>query len=179
MPERLRRLFQNPHAILDPLVKPGMVVADIGCGLGYFTRAMAERVGPSGRVIAVDLQPEMLNVLRRRASRQGLLDRIELHQCQPDDLGLIEQVDFALSMWMSHEVPDRPRLFAQIAASLKPGALWLLAEPIIHVPAREYAEIRAAALTTGLTEKPAVKIAFSRAILLSRTSAAEIPSSSF
>ena len=56
----LRRLLQNPRKILDPHVKPGMIMLDVGCGMGYFSLAMAETVGPEGKVVCVDLQPKMI-----------------------------------------------------------------------------------------------------------------------
>jgi ubiquinone/menaquinone biosynthesis C-methylase UbiE len=68
----LRRLIQNPERILTGLISPGQTVVDLGCGPGFFTVAMAKMVGDSGRVIAVDLQTEMLDMARRNAERAGL-----------------------------------------------------------------------------------------------------------
>jgi ubiquinone/menaquinone biosynthesis C-methylase UbiE len=166
LPEWLRRLFQNPQRILSGLVQPGMTVADIGCGLGFFSLSLAEIVGKSGRVICVDMQQEMLDILQKRAARKGLLDRIDCRRCEADDLQLAEPVEFVLMMWMSHEVADRRRLFQQIRAIIKPGGHWLLVEPIIHVPSQEFSAIRADALSTGLQVRPAPHVSFSRGVLL-------------
>src|SRR5689334_24506922 len=64
---------EQPEKALDALkLKPGMVVADIGAGVGYMSLRMARRVGPTGRVYANDLQPEMLAKLRENAARAKL-----------------------------------------------------------------------------------------------------------
>src|SRR5512134_1835692 len=65
----LRKRFQDPDRILGGLVREGMTVADIGCGMDYFSVAMAGMVGDKGRVIAVDLQQMMLVLCRKRAFR--------------------------------------------------------------------------------------------------------------
>jgi SAM-dependent methyltransferase len=65
----LRRWLHNPQKILEGLVQPGQTVLDLGCGPGYFSLALARMVGANGRVVAVDLQPEMLEFVRRRAER--------------------------------------------------------------------------------------------------------------
>ena len=77
-----RRLLHNPEKIVGPYVKPGMTVMDVGCGMGMFSIAMAKMVGAEGRVIAVDLQQKMLDVLRKRAEKAGVADRIQLHKCE-------------------------------------------------------------------------------------------------
>jgi SAM-dependent methyltransferase len=68
----LRRLVHDPERILNPHVNPGMTAVDIGCGMGCFTLGLAKLVGPGGKVIAVDLQEEMLAALGRRARKAGL-----------------------------------------------------------------------------------------------------------
>lgn len=134
----LRRLIHDPGRILKPHVQPGMTVVDIGCGMGYFTLGLAKLVGPGGKVVAVDLQEKMLAALESRAEKAGLARRIVLHQCRPDDLGVKGPADFALVFWMAHEVPDKPRFFAQICSFLKPGGRLLLVEPKIHVTRRSF-----------------------------------------
>jgi ubiquinone/menaquinone biosynthesis C-methylase UbiE len=73
----LRRLIHRTAAMFHGLVEEGMTVLDIGCGMGYFSIALAKIVGPRGLVIAVDLQPQMLNILRKRAEKAGMVDRIQ------------------------------------------------------------------------------------------------------
>lgn len=68
-----RRTWQDPDAILGAFgVAPGMVVADVGCGTGYFALPAAARVGPEGRVYAVDMQEEMLWSLQDRLHQEGV-----------------------------------------------------------------------------------------------------------
>jgi ubiquinone/menaquinone biosynthesis C-methylase UbiE len=129
----LRRRLQNPTKTVSPYIKKGFKVLDVGPGMGYFTIPMAKLVGPSGKVIAADLQKQMLNAIHRRAVKAGVVDRIVFHLAKPDEIGAPGPVDFSLAFWMVHEVPDRKRFLAQIAAVLKPGGMLLLAEPKWHV----------------------------------------------
>src|SRR5438128_4348463 len=70
-PEREKE--EQPNQLLDALhVKPGDVVADVGAGSGYFTFRLAERVGPKGKVLAVDIQPEMLEIIRKRMKEKSI-----------------------------------------------------------------------------------------------------------
>ena len=63
-----RRLGQNPENILAPFVQDGMTVLEPGPGMGFFTLELSRKVGASGRVVAVDIQPRMLDRLKRRAA---------------------------------------------------------------------------------------------------------------
>jgi ubiquinone/menaquinone biosynthesis C-methylase UbiE len=76
---RLRRLFHNPQKILGTYIQPGATVADIGCGMGFFSIGMARIVGENGKVIAADLQKKMLDILMKRAARAGVANRITPH----------------------------------------------------------------------------------------------------
>ena len=107
----LRRLVHDPQKIVGPYVKPGMTALDVGCGTGWFSISMATMAGRQGRVIAVDLQQQMLDMLWRRAQRAGVAGRIQTQKCGSDGLGLDAQADFALAFAMVHEVPIRRRLF--------------------------------------------------------------------
>jgi ubiquinone/menaquinone biosynthesis C-methylase UbiE len=164
----LRRLIHDPDHILNPHVRPGMTVVDIGCGMGYFTLGLAKLVGPEGKVIAVDLQERMLAALEGRARKAGLSDRIALTRCRPDDLGVREPADFVLAFWMAHEVPDKPRFFAQIFAFLKPGGRLLLVEPKVHVTRRRFAKTVEICREAGfrLLGEPAISL--SRAVRMEK-----------
>ena len=105
----LRKLFQNPDKILSPWVREGMTVLDVGCAMGFFTLPLARMVGPSGKVVCIDLQEKMIQALSRRARKADLLDRIDARICPSDSLGLADlngQIDFTLLMAVVHEVPD-------------------------------------------------------------------------
>src|SRR5574341_102756 len=147
----LRRMLHDPEQILAGLVLPGQTVIDIGCGMGYFTLPLARLVGPGGRVIAVDLQEQMLRRVKKRAERAGLLSRIRLYQCGPDSLGLTDPADFILAFWMVHETADRPR--------------FLVAEPRVHVSASNIQTTVDRARTAGLEVGGEPRIGWSRAVL--------------
>jgi len=129
----LRKLLQNPDRILKPYVKQGWTALDVGPGMGYFTIPLAKLVGNTGKVIAADLQQPMLDGIQHKALKAGVQDRIELHLTTSDSIGISEPIDFCLSFWMVHEVPDRAHFIKEIASKLKPGGLWLISEPKFHV----------------------------------------------
>jgi ubiquinone/menaquinone biosynthesis C-methylase UbiE len=161
-----RRLAHDPAAILGPFVRPGDTVLDFGCGPGFFTIPLARLVGESGRVIAVDIQPGMLDKTRRKAEKAGLGARVRAVLADGTGLLLDGPADFALVFWMAHEVDDLEDLFRGIRAALKPDGRLMLVEPRLHVSAARYGEILAAAGRAGLEpgETPAVRL--SRAAVL-------------
>jgi SAM-dependent methyltransferase len=73
----IRKLWQGPALILQPYIQPGMIVLEPGPGMGFFTLEIAKLVGFSGRVVAMDVEPRMIERLERRARKAGLLDRID------------------------------------------------------------------------------------------------------
>jgi ubiquinone/menaquinone biosynthesis C-methylase UbiE len=162
----LRRLFHRPTAMFLGLVEEGMTVMDVGCGMGYFSIALAKIVGPQGRVIAVDLQPQMLNILRKRTEKAGMVDRIQTHQSEASSLGIETKLDFALAFWMVHETPDAHSFFREIVSLLKPCGKMLIAEPKLHVSAEHFQEILTAAEAAGLRIAARPRIALSRAAVL-------------
>jgi ubiquinone/menaquinone biosynthesis C-methylase UbiE len=164
----LRRLFHDPEPLLAPFVKPGMTAVDIGCGMGYFTIALARLTGPGGKVIAVDLQQRMLDALLRRAAKAGVVDRIVPHRCKKETLGVEGPADFVLAFWMAHEVPDKSRFFGEIFALLKPEGRLLLVEPKYHVSLGSLERTLAVCREVGfrLLDEPA--IALSRAVLMGK-----------
>ena len=165
----VRKLWQDPARILAPHVREGMTVLEPGPGIGFFTLELARRVGPTGRVVAVDLQPRMLAGLRRRAERAGLGARIEARLAAGDSLGvedLAGAVDFVLAFAVVHELPDPARFFAELRATLAPGGKVLVAEPSGHVKARDLEAQLAAAERAGLRRGPGPAIVWSRTALL-------------
>ena len=163
-----RRWLHDPEKIIGPYVKPGMTVMDIGCGMGLFSLAMASRVGEEGWVIAVDLQQKMLDVLRKRAEKAGVADRIQLHKCERNRLGIEEPVDFALAMMMIHEVPDQQRLLREIRGCLKPGGKLLAAEPRLHVSGKAFGKTLAAAKELGFRPTVEPRIHGCRAVVFEK-----------
>jgi ubiquinone/menaquinone biosynthesis C-methylase UbiE len=164
----LRRRFQNPFVIMSPYIKEGWTVLDIGPGMGYFTISMAKLVGPTGKVIAADLQRHMLEAIHRRAVRAQVQDRIILHQTKADEIGLSVLVDFCLAFWMIHEVRDRKRFLYQIASILKPGGTMLVAEPKLHVSKANFMATLTLAQEIGFEVIDWPKIFLSNAVILKK-----------
>ena len=163
---RLRRWLQNPGRLLAPYVHAGMTVLDLGCGPGFFTLDMASLVGPSGRVIACDLQPGMLDKVRHKITGTALEPRIHVHQCRHNDLGLSQPVEFILAFYMLHEIADQLHLFRQAAAILKPGAQMLIVEPPLHVSKKAFARMLSQAQKAGLHPLPGPKMLWQKTICL-------------
>lgn len=161
----IRRLVHNPRKILAPYVREGMTVLEPGPGMGFFTLELARMVGPSGRVVAVDVQQKMLDGLKRRATRSKLLDRIEARRAESNSMGVADlagEVDFALAFAMVHELPAPAQFFIELAATLKRGACVLFAEPAGHVkPAQFLTELKAAEQARLL---PAERLAIRRTV---------------
>jgi len=168
----LRRAFQDPARILAPYIRPGMTVLEPGPGMGFFTLELARLVGPSGHVMAVDIQSRMLAGLRGRVANAGLGDRVTTRLVQPDSLSVSDlagQVDFVLAFALVHELPNARTFFIDAAASLKPGGAVLLAEPTGHVSADAFEEELRVASAAGLTLQERPPIRSSRTALLIKT----------
>ena len=164
----LRRIFHDPDRLLGPYVKTGMTAVDIGCGMGYFTIGLARLTGPEGKVIAVDLQQQMLDALGRRSRRTGVANQIVLHRCRKESLGVEDPADFALAFWMAHEIPDKSRFFREILALLKTRGRLLLVEPKVHVTLRSFERMVAVCRETGFQVLEEPLVALSRAFLLGK-----------
>lgn len=164
----VRRLFQNPGAILKPYIRLGMTVLEPGPGMGFFTLEIARLVGPSGRVIAVDVEPRMVSGLRRRAERAGLSDRVDARTVRPDSLLLDDLpacVDFVFAFATVHEMPGAESFFSQTARVMKPDARLLLVEPAGHVGEAEFAQELAASTAAGLIVDANPSLPKSRVVL--------------
>jgi len=164
----VRKLIHNPHKILGDYIKEGMTVMDVGCGMGYFSIGMAKLVGADGKVIAVDLQQKMLDVMLKRARRSGVADRIIPHRCEADTIGIRKPVDFILAFWMVHEVSDKNNFFLQLRSILASKRKILIAEPKIHVSADQLDKTIEIAQNTSLRYCHRPEIRFSRTALLQK-----------
>lgn len=163
-----RKLFNNPRRILKGLVHDGELVIDLGCGPGFFTLPLAELVGETGSVIAVDVQPEMLERLRVRAEKGGLASRIVLHLSGREGPGGLGPADFALAFWMLHEVPGKPQFLAQVHDSLREEGSFLLVEPRGHVSKAAFADTAVLVRAAGFELVGRPRVGFSRAALFRR-----------
>ena len=120
---------EAPDAALNVLKIPaGASVADIGAGSGYITVRLAARVGPTGRVFANDVQPQMLNILARRLSNAKITN-VTLVEGTLDDPKLpLASVDLALMVDVYHELSQPQAILRHLRESLKPGGRLVLLE---------------------------------------------------
>jgi len=121
-PDRDEKLQVN--RVMDILrIKPGSSVGDIGAGSGWFTVRAAKRVGPSGLVYAVDINPAAISYINDRAKREHL-ENIRTIQGREDDPSLpANSIDSVLLLKTYHEVAQPVRLLQNLRHALKPGAL--------------------------------------------------------
>jgi ubiquinone/menaquinone biosynthesis C-methylase UbiE len=126
-PERERE--EEPDRAVEALaLKPGAVVADLGAGSGYFTVRLARRVGPSGRVFAADIQPEMLSLLRARIAREQLANVVVLQSAENDPRLPARSCDLILMVDVYHELAQPQVILGKLLASLKPDGRLVLVE---------------------------------------------------
>ncbi|CAN5430872.1 class I SAM-dependent methyltransferase [soil metagenome] len=125
-----REKEENASKMLDELgVEPGMTVADIGAGNGYHALKLAKMVGAAGKVIANDIQPEMLEMLEKRAGARGLADRIETVLGEFNDPKLVpESADIVMMVDVYHELSYPEDMLAGIRKALRPGGRLVLLE---------------------------------------------------
>jgi ubiquinone/menaquinone biosynthesis C-methylase UbiE len=163
----VRRLLQDPQAIMVPYVKEGMRVLDVGCGMGFFSLPLAELAGATGKVVCVDLQEKMIKGLLRRAEKAGLSQRIDARVADQNSLKLsdIGEIDFALLFALAHEVPDKERLFSEVYAVMKPTGKLLLAEPAGHVSKSDFEKTVSLARSAGFEVLQQPQISRSHAVL--------------
>lgn len=115
-----REAEEKPEALLDLFeLEPGEVVADLGCGTGYFARRMANRVGSSGKVYCVDVQPQMLERMRTLAPKSEYPNLLPV-LADEDDPKLPESVDFVLIVDVYHELQQPEAVLARLRDSLTP-----------------------------------------------------------
>ena len=145
-----------------------MTVVDIGCGPGFFSIDMAQMVSETGRVIAVDLQEEMLQKIRGKIQGTELERRITLHKCEDNKIGLSEIVDFVLLFYMVHEVPNKEKFFNEIGSILKPNGQIFIVEPPFHVSKTAFEETIRKARDAGFMEIERPKIIFSKTVILKK-----------
>ncbi len=161
-----RRWLQNPRRLLAPYVREGMTVLDFGCGPGFCSFDLARMVGPSGRVIAADLQAGMLQKLRAKLWGHELEARVTLHQCRQNGIGLSQQVDFVLAFYVLHELPDQRAFFTEIQTLLAPQGQLLVVEPPIHVSRKAFEATIELAQEAGLALAGRPRVPFNKAAVL-------------
>ena len=142
---------EAPSKALDALeLKPGMVVADIGAGSGYYSSRIARRVGPTGRVYATDIQQGMIDILDRRITAEGLTNITTVLGGMDDPRLPPASIDLAIMVDVYHEL-QQPQVFLQrLKATFKPNGRLVLLEfrkedpkvPILEVHKMSVAEVK-------------------------------------
>ena len=128
--ERADRVVEEqPQRVLEVMdLEAGDIVADVGCGSGYYARRIAPRVQPGGMVFCEDIQPEMLEIMERLAGEEGVTG-IELVLGTPSDPGLpAGEVDWVIIADVYHEMSDPELMLAGILRALAPGGRVALLE---------------------------------------------------
>lgn len=117
-----RDAWQEPAEVVARLeLRAGMTVADVGAGTGYFVPYLSRAVGPQGRVLALDVEPDMVRYLRERAAREALLN-VQARVVAVDDPGLASgSVDRILVVDTWHHIPDRVAYAKKLGDALSPG----------------------------------------------------------
>jgi ubiquinone/menaquinone biosynthesis C-methylase UbiE len=142
---------EAPSKALDALeLKPGMVVADIGAGSGYYASRIAKRVGPAGRVYATDIQPGMIDLLDRRIKSEGLTNITTVLGGMDDPKLPPQSIDLAIMVDVYHEL-QQPQIFLQrLRETFKPNGRLVLLEfrkedpkvPILEVHKMSVADVK-------------------------------------
>jgi len=109
-------------------IVPGQTVADIGAGTGYYSRRLASRAGPRGKVLAEDIQPEMLDLLTNRMARAGITNVVPVLGTEKDPRLPAASVDLVLLVDVYHEFDWPWEMMSNICRSLKPHGRVALVE---------------------------------------------------
>jgi SAM-dependent methyltransferase len=126
-PEREQE--ENPDGALDALnLKAGMTVADVGAGTGYMSLKLAKRVGPTGKVYAEDVQPEMLQKVRENAARAKAANVATVQGSFTDPMLPRAQMDLILLVDVYHEFSEPQKMLRGIRDALKPDGRLVLLE---------------------------------------------------
>ena len=124
-----REKTEMPDRLLDALqIKPGMTVADVGAGIGYFSWRIARRVGAEGRVLAVEIQPEMLERLGAEMRKRNIRNVRSILGTAADPNLPAQSVDLALMVDVYHEFRHPEAMVARIRQSLKDDGRMVLVE---------------------------------------------------
>jgi ubiquinone/menaquinone biosynthesis C-methylase UbiE len=161
-----RDAWQKPDDVVALLsLQPGMTVADLGAGTGYFLARLSAAVGPSGHVIGLDVEPDMVRYMTERAAKEGL-ENVTAQLVTADDPGLPDQkVDRVLVVDTWHHIDDRVAYVKKLREHLAPGGFVLVVDftkeathgPPVHArltPEEVVAELRAGGLEPVVLDEP-------------------------
>lgn len=161
-----REAEEQPEKALDALnLKPAMVVADIGAGVGYMSLRMARRVGPSGKVYANDLQPAMLDRLRQNAAKAGIGNVVTVVGDVGDPKLPANTMDLVLLVDVYHEFSQPQQMLRKIRETLKPDGRLVLLEyraedpnvPILAEHKMTVAQVKSELEAEGFVLQPVIE----------------------
>ena len=147
-PEREKE--EEPKKVIEALdLKPEMVIADIGAGSGYYSFRMAEKVGPKGKVLAVDIQKEMLDIIRQRMKKEKVTNIEPILGTESDPKLPVNSVDLILLVDVYHEFAFPFEMTEAMVKALKPGGHMVFVEfrkedkkvPILEVHKMSQAQV--------------------------------------
>jgi ubiquinone/menaquinone biosynthesis C-methylase UbiE len=156
-PERVQE--ENPEKLIDLLaLQPGQVVADIGAGTGYISSRLAKKVSPGGKVYAVDIQQEMLDLLSAKMKASGIQNVVPILGAVADPKLPTGSVDLVVMVDVYHEFSEPHEMMQNIARALKPGGRVAFVEyraedptvPIKRVHKMSEAQVKKEAAAGGL-----------------------------
>ena len=112
-------------------IQPGESVLELGPGPGFFTVEAAQRAGPEGRLVAVDIQPKMIALLEQRLQQAGVTN-VETYVANAHELPIADaSLDRAFLVTVLPEIPDPPRALAELHRTLKPGGVLSITEEFL------------------------------------------------
>jgi tRNA A58 N-methylase Trm61 len=161
-----RESEEQPEKALDALnLKRGNVVADIGAGVGYMSLRLAKRVGPTGKVYANDLQPQMLDLLRQNAAKASLANIVTVLGDVADPKLPANTMDLVLLVDVYHEFSQPQAMLRKIRETLKPDGRLVLLEyraedpnvPIIAEHKMTVAQVRTELEAEGFVLQPVIE----------------------
>jgi precorrin-6B methylase 2 len=124
-----RETEEQPQLVIDALdIKPGQTIADLGAGSGYFSFRIAPLVGPTGKVLAIDIEPTMLDTIAQRASREHVTNITTVRSSARDPNLAPHSVDLLFMVDVYHELEYPYEVMTKVRAALKPGGRVALVE---------------------------------------------------
>jgi predicted methyltransferase len=124
-----RETEEKPQLLIDALeIKPGQTIADLGAGSGYYSFRIAPLVGPTGKVLAIDIEPAMLEVITQRASRERIANVAAVRASVRDPNLAPGSVDLLFMVDVYHELEYPYEVMTKVRAALKPGGRVALIE---------------------------------------------------
>jgi len=164
---KIRKFFHNPNKILKPYITKNITALDIGCGPGVFSIEIAKLLEGSGKVISVDMQEGMLDIIRQKIKGKPVEKTIVLHKCTQESINIKENVDFVLMFYMVHEVPNKENLFNEVLPLIKNNGLIMVVEPGI-VSKKDFNGIIDSIKKYGFEEYNKLKIPLSKGMVLKK-----------